>query len=121
MAADNPIDPIHQFEISKIADIQLGGIDISFTNSSLFMVFALAAKMALFVIGLYKKSIVFYNYILGAIAQLGERLHGMQEVRGSIPLSSTNCIHKLAPASKFLSSTTRFAFGSALGSLYLKI
>ena len=43
MAADNPIDPIHQFEISKIADIQLGGIDISFTNSSLFMVFALAA------------------------------------------------------------------------------
>src|SRR5690606_22616848 len=26
----------------------------------------------------------------GAIAQLGERLHGMQEVRGSIPRSSTN-------------------------------
>jgi hypothetical protein len=27
---------------------------------------------------------------VGAIAQLGERLHGMQEVSGSIPLSSTN-------------------------------
>ena len=27
--------------------------------------------------------------IYGAIAQLGERLHGMQEVRGSIPLGST--------------------------------
>ena len=26
----------------------------------------------------------------GAIAQLGERLHGMQEVSGSIPFSSTN-------------------------------
>jgi hypothetical protein len=26
----------------------------------------------------------------GAIAQLGERLHGMQEVSGSIPLSSTS-------------------------------
>ncbi|CAI8933466.1 hypothetical protein EMIT0P294_30516 [Pseudomonas sp. IT-P294] len=26
----------------------------------------------------------------GAIAQLGERLHGMQEVNGSIPFSSTN-------------------------------
>ena len=26
---------------------------------------------------------------LGALAQLGERLHGMQEVRGSIPLGST--------------------------------
>ena len=27
--------------------------------------------------------------ILGAIAQLVERFHGMEEVRGSIPLSST--------------------------------
>ena len=26
---------------------------------------------------------------IGAVAQLGERLHGMQEVRGSIPLGST--------------------------------
>ena len=26
----------------------------------------------------------------GGIAQLGERLHGMQEVSGSIPLTSTN-------------------------------
>ncbi len=25
----------------------------------------------------------------GGVAQLGERLHGMQEVRGSIPLVST--------------------------------
>ena len=29
--------------------------------------------------------------LCGAIAQLGERLHGMQEVGGSIPPSSTNC------------------------------
>ncbi len=29
-------------------------------------------------------------FVFGAIAQLGERLHGMQEVSGSIPLSSTN-------------------------------
>ena len=28
----------------------------------------------------------------GAIAQLGERLHGMQEVGGSIPPSSTNLL-----------------------------
>ncbi len=28
--------------------------------------------------------------VCGAIAQLGERLHGMQEVGGSIPPSSTN-------------------------------
>ena len=30
----------------------------------------------------------------GAIAQLGERLHGMQEVGGSIPPSSTKIINK---------------------------
>ena len=27
--------------------------------------------------------------MIGALAQLGERLHGMQEVSGSIPLGST--------------------------------
>ena len=27
--------------------------------------------------------------VFGALAQLGERLHGMQEVSGSIPLGST--------------------------------
>ena len=27
--------------------------------------------------------------VIGGIAQLGERLHGMQEVSGSIPLTST--------------------------------
>ena len=31
----------------------------------------------------------------GAIAQLGERLHGMQEVDGSIPSGSTNKINYL--------------------------
>ena len=37
---------------------------------------------------------------VGGIAQLGERLHGMQEVSGSIPLTSTNReedIHFLVP------------------------
>ena len=58
MAADNPIDPIHQFEISKIAPIQIGGVDISFTNSSLFMVFAIIAVFLLFTVGLSKKSII---------------------------------------------------------------
>ncbi len=33
------------------------------------------------------------NHIRGAIAQLGERLHGMQEVSGSIPLSSTKILN----------------------------
>jgi len=31
-------DPIHQFQIAKIVPIEVGGLDFSFTNSSLFMV-----------------------------------------------------------------------------------
>ncbi len=34
---------------------------------------------------------------LGAIAQLGERLHGMQEVGGSIPPSSTRALSSGSP------------------------
>jgi hypothetical protein len=38
----------------------------------------------------------------GAIAQLGERLHGMQQVSGSIPLSSTKKMKGLQQCSPFL-------------------
>jgi F-type H+-transporting ATPase subunit a len=37
VAADK-VDPIHQFHINKIFPIEVGGYDLSFTNSSLFMV-----------------------------------------------------------------------------------
>ena len=30
-------DPIHQFQISKLIPIEIGGYDFSFTNSSAFM------------------------------------------------------------------------------------
>ena len=36
--ATNPTDPIHQFQISNIVPIEIGGLDFSFTNSALFMV-----------------------------------------------------------------------------------
>ena len=83
MAAGNPIDPIHQFEISKIADIQIGGLDLSFTNSSLFMVFALSATVMLFLVGLSRRSIIpnrmqmlselSYNFIANMLRdQVGE-------------------------------------------------
>ncbi len=42
---------------------------------------------------LYSRQSAPYNprfFRAGGIAQLGERLHGMQEVRGSIPRTSTN-------------------------------
>ncbi|MEZ5946828.1 MAG: F0F1 ATP synthase subunit A [Hyphomonas sp.] len=31
------IDPIHQFQVSKWLDLQIGGVDLSFTNASGFM------------------------------------------------------------------------------------
>ncbi len=44
----------------------------------------------------------------GALAQLGERLHGMQEVSGSIPLGSTShlicCSESCKPADEFSSA-----------------
>ncbi|MBA5778417.1 F0F1 ATP synthase subunit A [Stappia sp. F7233] len=42
-------DPIHQFHINKIIPIEVGGLDLSFTNASLFMV-ATVAVTALFLI-----------------------------------------------------------------------
>ncbi|MEP1931724.1 MAG: F0F1 ATP synthase subunit A [Roseibium sp.] len=39
-------DPIHQFQIQKIFPIEVGGMDFSFTNSSLFMVATVAAASA---------------------------------------------------------------------------
>jgi F-type H+-transporting ATPase subunit a len=39
-------DPIHQFQIQKIFPIEVGGMDFSFTNSSLFMGLTVAAASA---------------------------------------------------------------------------
>jgi len=42
-------DPIHQFQITKLFPIEVGGMDFSFTNSSLFMV-ATVAVASIFLI-----------------------------------------------------------------------
>ena len=44
----------------------------------------------------------------GAVAQLGERLNGIQEVDGSIPFSSTNLINRLASRARVRSSSEEF-------------
>ncbi|TIS61810.1 MAG: F0F1 ATP synthase subunit A [Mesorhizobium sp.] len=38
MAAADKVDPIHQFQIHPIIPLHIGGYDVSFTNSALFMV-----------------------------------------------------------------------------------
>lgn len=44
------LDPIHQFEVKKFVDITVGGLDLSFTNVSLYMLVATALTIALMAI-----------------------------------------------------------------------
>lgn len=52
------MDPLHQFVISPIFKIEVGGVDLSFTNSSLAITIAVAGIMLLFSFGLRRKTIV---------------------------------------------------------------
>lgn len=54
----NKIDPLHQFEIFKIIPINIFGVDLSFTNSSLFMVGATLLIMAFQYYGARKKAMI---------------------------------------------------------------
>jgi F-type H+-transporting ATPase subunit a len=38
LASPDKVDPIHQFEVYELIPIRIGGLDLSFTNASLFMV-----------------------------------------------------------------------------------
>ncbi|MHA1538841.1 MAG: F0F1 ATP synthase subunit A [Alphaproteobacteria bacterium] len=51
-------DPLHQFVIETLVPIKIGGIDISFTNSSLFMTLALVLGSALLVLGMGRGNVV---------------------------------------------------------------
>ncbi len=42
-------DPIHQFQLNKLIPLDFGGLDLSFTNSSLFMVVTVAAASSFLV------------------------------------------------------------------------
>ena len=42
------LDPLHQFEIYPLLDIQIGGYDVSFTNSALWMVIAAVVAYVVF-------------------------------------------------------------------------
>jgi F-type H+-transporting ATPase subunit a len=51
-------DPIHQFQISKILDIKIGDLDLSFTNSSLFMVATVAATLGFLTLATSNRSLI---------------------------------------------------------------
>jgi F-type H+-transporting ATPase subunit a len=50
--------PTHQFEIKPLIELQLSGVDLSFTNSSLWMVIAAFLSIAFFAIASRKHSMV---------------------------------------------------------------
>ena len=52
------MNPLHQFEIHRLVNIEIGNIDLSFSNSSLAMVFAVLCVFFLFYFATRKKSIV---------------------------------------------------------------
>jgi F-type H+-transporting ATPase subunit a len=58
VAAEQGIDPIHQFRVEPIIPIHIGGLDVSFTNSSLFMLIVVGFAILLMVYGTSASSLV---------------------------------------------------------------
>ncbi len=48
--------PLHQFEITPLIPLQIAGIDVSFTNSSLWMVIATVVSMAFLILASRQKA-----------------------------------------------------------------
>jgi F-type H+-transporting ATPase subunit a len=58
MAAGGGIDPIHQFEVKPIIGLRPFGLDLSFTNASLFMVLIVAVVSAIMIYGSSQRATV---------------------------------------------------------------
>jgi F-type H+-transporting ATPase subunit a len=56
--AEKAIDPLHQFEIHAILPIKLGAINVSFTNSALWMVIAIIAVTAFLTLSMRGRALV---------------------------------------------------------------
>jgi F-type H+-transporting ATPase subunit a len=52
------IDPISQFEIQRILGIEIGGVDVSFSNSALFMGVAVLLTLGLMHFGMQRRALV---------------------------------------------------------------
>ena len=55
MAAEGKIDPMHQFTVEPLVPLHVGPYDISFTNSSLWMLVALALIFAFMAMGMKRE------------------------------------------------------------------
>ncbi|HVY89184.1 MAG TPA: F0F1 ATP synthase subunit A [Hyphomonadaceae bacterium] len=68
MMAHIATDPMHQFKIVRLFDLNIGGVDVSFTNSSLFMVIG--------VLGI----IVFFAWALSRPKTVPDRKQSLAEI-----------------------------------------
>ena len=50
--------PLEQFEIHRLVPLEIGGVDISFTNSALFMVASLAIGSGYLLLGMRRRAVV---------------------------------------------------------------
>ncbi len=55
MAAEGKIDPMHQFAVEPIAPLHIGGYDVSFTTSSLWLLVALALIFGFMALGMKRE------------------------------------------------------------------
>ena len=58
MAADGGQSPLEQFVIKPIVPVEIGGVDVSFTNSALFMTIAVVLATGFLVLGMRRSDIV---------------------------------------------------------------
>ena len=58
MAADGGQSPLEQFVIKPIVPVEIGGVDVSFTNSALFMTIAVVVATVFLVLGMRRSDIV---------------------------------------------------------------
>lgn len=58
MSTEQHHSPLDQFKVHPIFEFKIGGLDLSFTNASLFMILAVAAIFALMHFGTRKKAMV---------------------------------------------------------------
>lgn len=56
--AEKTIDPLHQFEIKRLIPLKLGDLDVSFTNSSMWMVLAILSVTVFLVGGMRRRAVV---------------------------------------------------------------
>ncbi len=55
MAAETKIDPMHQFTVEPLVPLNVGGVDLSFTNSSAWMLVTLAIIFGFMVMGMKRQ------------------------------------------------------------------